>query len=233
MPDGEDEATYLEVLERLHSNLRPATYLEVGTLSGSSLALAQCASIAVDPRFALEKEVLASKPACLFFQMSSDAFFQQYNPRMLFGRAVDVVFLDGLHYAEVLLRDFINAERYVKRNSIIALHDCVPQHRDWTTRSILPGAAWAGDVWKVPLILKKYRPDIEMITIDSPPTGLVLCTNLNPDSKVLPELYFSLVNEFAHLHFDEVGVEGLKTALSIVPARELGDFEQLSRYFWL
>jgi hypothetical protein len=29
-----------------------------------------------------------------------------------------------MHYAEFLLRDFINIERHVTRNSLVILHDC-------------------------------------------------------------------------------------------------------------
>ena len=42
---------YTEVLKRLHRELRPRSYSEIGTLHGQSLRLANCPSIAIDPDF--------------------------------------------------------------------------------------------------------------------------------------------------------------------------------------
>ncbi|MEJ1978106.1 MAG: hypothetical protein WDN49_20310 [Acetobacteraceae bacterium] len=44
--DGE---YYINVLEKIHTLLKPENYLEVGTHEGNSLRLSRCASIAVDP----------------------------------------------------------------------------------------------------------------------------------------------------------------------------------------
>ena len=41
--------SYPSVMSRLHRYCRPATYLEIGTETGRTLALARCASIAIDP----------------------------------------------------------------------------------------------------------------------------------------------------------------------------------------
>ncbi|MGH7155803.1 MAG: class I SAM-dependent methyltransferase, partial [Acetobacteraceae bacterium] len=61
--------------------LIPQTYLEIGTMSGTTLRLARCPSIAIDPSFSsLDKDVISGKPSCLLFQMKSDEFFAQYSP---------------------------------------------------------------------------------------------------------------------------------------------------------
>lgn len=56
--------SYVGVLRRLHRYCRPATYLEIGTSAGRTLALARCASIAIDPKFRLDRDVKTRKPSC-------------------------------------------------------------------------------------------------------------------------------------------------------------------------
>ena len=80
---------YLQVLQTLHEVLQPRNYLEIGTFTGQSLALAACASLAVDPGFPFEDIELVrrivSKPRMLLFRMASDLFFQRHDPRALLG----------------------------------------------------------------------------------------------------------------------------------------------------
>ncbi len=70
---------YQDFLFRMHAAVQPKTYFEVGTLSGDTLKLASCACVSVDPKFQISSDVLGSKPACHFFQTSSDEFFEKHN----------------------------------------------------------------------------------------------------------------------------------------------------------
>jgi hypothetical protein len=186
-----EAADYLEVLRRLHQFLRPKTYLEIGTLSGRSLELAQCSTIAVDPHFAFDRNVLAGKPSCFLFQMTSDEFFSRYSPRELLGHQVEMAFLDGMHLAEFILRDFIQVEMNAGSNSLIILHDCFPGNVQMTSRVHEPGTAWTGDVWKILPILAKFRPELRIHALDAPPTGPAICTNLDSSSKTLKQSYLT------------------------------------------
>jgi hypothetical protein len=98
---------YIEFLKALHTHLTPRSYLEVGTATGASLSVAGCDTIAVDPRFAVDAGATGNRTHTFFFQMTSDDFFATENAPALLGRPVDMVFLDGLHLLECLLRDFI------------------------------------------------------------------------------------------------------------------------------
>ena len=181
---------YLKLLRRLHALKRPKTYLEIGTATGKTLALARCASIAIDPGFRLERDVgEPGKPACHLFETTSDAFFAAQNPIALFGRPIDLAFIDGLHLFEFALRDFMNIEPHCRPDSLIVLHDCLPvdEHmarRDRRDRSRAADAeypdAWAGDTWKALWILQRYRPDLRIFAFDAPPSGLVVVTRLDP-----------------------------------------------------
>jgi hypothetical protein len=195
---------YHACLARLHEVLRPRTYFEIGTAQGSSLMLAQCASIAVDPTFLIQVRA-DSRPALCLFQMRSDDFFRFHDPRSILGADIDLAFLDGMHLVEYLLRDFMNTEKACHRQSLIALHDCLPLDYAMTARdgshpaslveSVRPDW-WTGDVWKILLILRKYRPDLTVELFNAPPTGLVLIRGLNPESDILSAHYQEIVDRY-------------------------------------
>src|SRR5215212_8626761 len=149
---------YLVLLKAIHTHLKPRTYLEIGSEEGISLSRAECASIAVDPAFKLNRDVILTKPSLHLYQTTSDAFFRIFDPKAVLGDSIEFAFLDGMHFCEFLLRDFINTEKHCRPNSIIALHDCVPRDTLMTRRVQPPPGAWTGDVWKTVPILKQYRP---------------------------------------------------------------------------
>jgi hypothetical protein len=240
VPDhaGED---YLNVLERVHDVLRPRTYLEIGTWTGNSLQLANCPAIAIDPRFQITSDVIGKKPQCSFFQKSSDAFFRDHSPRQILGDQLDLVFLDGMHFFEFLLRDFTNVEPHCARNSIVIMHDCIPtdvyiagrvKSEESQRLSTKPGW-WAGDVWKMLLILRKYRPDLTVVCVDAPPTGLVLITGLYPDSRILRDRYQDIVAEFNDLTLAEYGLQAFLSHLNIGSTRSLSGLHGFGPTFWL
>jgi len=207
---------YLKFLKTLHEKFGPRTYLEIGTHSGESLALANCASIAVDPHFLISSNVIGQKPLCLMFQGTSDDYFGSQEPERLLGRRIDFAFLDGLHLFEVLLRDFMNTERNCCTHSLIAIHDCIPtdiyiaERKDDPLRRREMGSKpnwWTGDVWKIVPILRQWRPDVTMTSLDCWPTGLLLLTNLNPESRVLNDNYQLIVDQFARLDLASYGLE--------------------------
>jgi capsular polysaccharide biosynthesis protein len=226
LPDHAGPA-YFDTLRTIHTTLRPRTYLEIGTRSGDSLVLANCASIAVDPRFVISSDIIGRKPVCLMFQRTSDDFFATQDPRDLLGQRIDFAFLDGLHLFEFLLRDFMNTERICGPDSVIALHDCLPpdvyvaERTDDRARRLEMGSRpdwWTGDVWKLLPILQQWRPDLALINLDCGPTGLVLVAHLNPDSRVLSENYESIVERFTAVDLAEYGLERLHAEARIQSA---------------
>jgi hypothetical protein len=234
---GED---YKVVLRRLHALLKPSSYLEIGSRDGSSLALASCASIAIDPVFNLTGSFFGSKPSCCLYAMGSDKFFAEFNPEQIFGREIDFAFLDGLHLAEFLLRDFINVERACKRNSVITVHDCIPLDAAMARRSESgPGevrsarfpAWWTGDVWKVIPALRLFRPELQIMALDAQPTGLVMITGLDPLSTILSDHYSDIVRGFREL--TDRDLVSFVESTEIVPTMALSTYEDISKYVWL
>lgn len=230
---------YRDLIKRLHNVLTPKTYLEIGTLTGVTIALATCPTIAIDPLFQIESgSMVTNKPACHLFQMTSDDFFAGHDPKALFGRPIDLAFLDGMHRCEFLLRDFFNTERSCKRNSIILLHDCLPVEEPITNRVQGIGVAteahrqgwWTGDVWRTAQALKRFRPDLYITAYDAAPTGLVAVTNLDSSSTTLADSYRQIVKEMMEWKLD---IDGYFAELNVESTTVLDNHEKMTSRFWL
>jgi hypothetical protein len=194
---GED---YFCVMRRLHQYLRPRTYVEIGVEDGHSLRLVQpgTTALGVDP------QPLIASPlpeGVRVFAETSDAFFAGHDVRAeLGGLPVDLAFIDGMHHFEYALRDFINLERLCEPESTILIHDCFPYNR-LTARRERVLAFWSGDIWRLVVLLKKYRPDLSIQTIATPPTGLGIVRRLDPSSRFLEENVERLCEEFLALDY--------------------------------
>ncbi|MGN7124968.1 class I SAM-dependent methyltransferase [Methylorubrum thiocyanatum] len=223
---------YMDVLAKFHAILRPKNYFEIGTRDGRSLDLAKCPSIAIDPNFILTVSATSQRSETFFFQKTSDDFFNEHDPKTIFGRPIDFAFLDGLHLYEFLLRDFINTEKHCKKNSIIAMHDVLPLDAQMAERPDT-GGWWTGDVWKVVLILKKYRPDINIYCFDAPQTGLLVVTGLNPLSKDLEDKYREIIDEWADVSLADYGVDRFHDEAGIVSTSMIDTPEDMLKRFWL
>ena len=209
---GED---YISILTRIHHWLKPATYLEIGVQSGRSLALAQPPTIALgidpEPRITHEFNALTK-----IYPMTSDAFFESHNPQKeMDNQAIKLAFIDGLHLFEQVLKDFINIEKNMLKQSVILIHDCLPLDERTSART-RDTKFWSGDSWKMILCLKKYRPDLKVSAIKTPPTGLGIVTNLDPGSTVLEENFDKIIRDFIPLDFNHLK-QNYDTTLNAAP----------------
>lgn len=201
---------YIEFLrDDLHA-IGTDAHLEIGTRDGSSIAALNCPVIAIDPHFVLNGNVIGRKQQCLFFQMTSDEFFKRHRPDALLGKPIASAFLDGMHHFEYLLRDFINTEKYCGKRAVIYLHDCLPLTPEMSNRDerSVPDSGpfahwWTGDVWKILPILKEYRPDLDIICYDCPPTGLVKVSALDADNTALRDNYEKIVARYSSMNLNQ------------------------------
>ncbi|TXN04130.1 class I SAM-dependent methyltransferase [Methylobacterium sp. WL103] len=231
---------YYSLLQRFHRVLEPATYLEIGSRSGESVALSACSTIAIDPGFNIASNVIRTKPTCHFYQCTSDHFFSKYDPTAIFGQPIDMAFLDGMHLSEFLLRDFYNTERHSKKNSVVMIHDCLPGEELISLRSSTDPRResaqrpdwWTGDVWKILPVLKKHRNDLKIIAIDADPTGLICITNLNPSSNVLRDDYNKILTEMNE-DLDGGAFDKFWSDVSIVPTSNFQTKEDIWKHFWI
>jgi len=192
---------YHQVLERMHAWLKPNNYVEIGVETGASIALAQYPTIAVgidpNPRLAT-----SPKTICKIFPLTSDDYFAHRDLRRdIEAESVDLAFIDGHHLFEQALRDFINIERFSERKTVVLIHDCLAldaltASRDRKTRF------WIGDVWKLVLILRELRLDLNVFTIATPPSGLCVVTELDRNSTALANNFDAIVGKYTPLTID-------------------------------
>ena len=194
---------YFKVLARVHAQVRPATYLEVGVSRGDSLKLVgpQTLALGIDPQ---PRVGFALGPNQKVYAQTSDEFFARTDVAALLGdQPLKMAFIDGMHHFEYALRDFVNIEPLCRPDSLIFIHDCYPIDARSAAREQTTGF-WSGDIWRVIVLLKKYRPDLSIHTIGTPPTGLGLITRLDPASTVLRSRLPELIAEGLALPFADI-----------------------------
>ncbi len=213
--------SYFTLLARLHRYLRPRTYLEIGVAEGRSLALVSPGTRAVglDPAPRLAFALDASTTVV---RATSDEYFDGSVADPLAGTAVDMAFIDGLHLSEQALKDVLQAQRRGHPQSVILMHDCNPPDRLSAMRD-QRGALWAGDVWKVIVLLRWVAPGASVHSVAVPPTGLGIITGLHPFAAELLDRYEELV---ACMHgLDDRLLDGDRSALGPEP----DDWNQIER----
>src|SRR6266581_7447108 len=191
---------YLEIISMVHSLLRPRTYLEIGVESGQSIALVRAGTraIGIDPEPKITKPLA---PDTSIRATTSDAYFASHDVLAEFGGLpIDLAFIDGMHQFEFALRDFINIEKHCTSRSTILIHDCYPLSRRTAGRERRT-TFWSGDIWRLVLILRKYRPDLSVKVIATAPTGLGVVRRLDSGSSVLQQNYEEIVGEFLALDY--------------------------------
>jgi tetratricopeptide (TPR) repeat protein len=192
---------YLSRLTQLHALLAPALYVEIGVFEGASMALvpATTRAVGIDPKPRL---FTAPQAPVLILPVTSDAQFAKPDPRADWGGArINFGFIDGLHVFDQALRDFAYLEAHTAKGAVIAAHDTLPFDRITAERERVTNFH-SGDVWKLIPFLSAHRPDLDVMTIKTPPTGLTLITGLNPDFDWQPLLQDSVIAPFRDLDFD-------------------------------
>jgi SAM-dependent methyltransferase len=124
----------------------------------------------------------------------SDDFFKSLENLENFEK-FDLVFIDGLHLAEQVSKDFDNAIRFLKPGGLIAMHDSNPPTEISTHPSYHIakqfGRAWCGTVWKE-VVRRISLTESFFVTLDEIPGVTLFDTsrksenvnNLNPGSYI-------------------------------------------------
>ena len=205
-----DGLNYYDVLKRLLSAVDPEWYLEIGSRNGRSLSQSTQNYIAIDPQFDFQYDVVNSAKKMFLFQQTSDDFF---SSRFLQHNSImpGVSFIDGMHLFEFALRDFINCEASMTGGGIICLHDVCPYNIPQTTRDMKYMTElkrpWTGDVWKLVVILQRYRPNLKIDILKASSTGFACVSNLDASNTTLIDNYDSILTQFIELTFEEYNPE--------------------------
>ncbi len=226
---------YYELLAKIHKNYQPRVYMEIGIATGKSLALARAGtrSLGIDPALSNATQIYHSpENTPQLFKMTSDDFFASCDVCKEMGQSCfDLAFIDGLHYFEQTLRDFINLEKYAGKDSVILIHDCLPVNSQVAKRNRTT-AFWTGDVWKIIPCLRTVRPDLEITTVPVSPSGLAIIRRLDPTSTVLIRHQRDIVGCFKSLELPESWPERLKMLNVLIDENEFSMADFLPSAGW-
>jgi hypothetical protein len=156
----------------LAESLKAKSYLEIGVATGATFDDVQIAHrVAVDPEFGFNP-ITRQNPSTELYTQTSDEFFLSQPLERLF----DIVFIDGLHVFEQVVRDFHNAIIHSHGRSVIILDDTLPSdifsaipngHEAIKFRRAagLPGGNWHGDVYKLVFYIHDFWQGLNFRTI--------------------------------------------------------------------
>ncbi len=127
-------------------------YLEIGLCSGICRD-----SVNAKNKTTVDPSDKTDNPTHL---MTSDAFFEQND------KTYDVIFIDGLHEANQVYKDILNALDCLNEGGTIFCHDMLPIS-EAIQKVPRISALWTGDCWKAWAKLKGSRKDLDMYIVES------------------------------------------------------------------
>ena len=196
---------------------RECTYLEIGVRNPADNfnRIQASTKYSVDPG-------LEFKENPVDFVLTSDQFFDQLRAGKVLQTDIqfDVIFIDGLHTAEQVDRDIVNALEFIKEDGFIVLHDCNPptesHAREEHKYEISPAMQnWNGTTWKG---FMKWRNNasIQSCTIDTDwGVGIISKTKMiGNHTELVNEFYeFSVLNNRRKEFLNLITFEELKNLL--------------------
>lgn len=148
---------HTDLLNHLAKKIKAGSYLEIGISNKANNFDKICVACktGVDP----------NPLAMAEYQCTSDEFFD-INSLLEDGpETFDLIFIDGLHHADQVRRDFENSLKVLNKGGYIVLHDTNPESEHLTHVPRDKKGRWLGDVYKFAIRLSEY-PEIDFKTID-------------------------------------------------------------------
>lgn len=141
---------HTDLLNALIEKYSLKSYLEIGVQNPANnfdKINVSFVKIGVDPEF--DGDIKGNGFALL--KLSSDEFFEMNDNTGRF----DLIFIDGLHHADQVRRDFENALRCLSEHGFIVIHDVLPTHEHGT---LVPRQSkqWWGTVYKWAMNISTY-----------------------------------------------------------------------------
>jgi hypothetical protein len=161
-------------INELAKRLDCRTYLEIGVCEGETFREIEISErTGVDPNFRFDPDTLRN-PRTKLISATSDTYFASLPVSIKF----DVIFIDGLHTFEQVVRDFSSAVLHSHDRSVIILDDtrpsdvysALPDSRDASEFRRKAGGAsadWHGDVFKAVFYINDFWPIMKYRTMTS------------------------------------------------------------------
>lgn len=143
-------------IQRIINENGYTSYLEIGIGNGANFSDIQVdRKEAVDPM--LDKVI--SSLSINVHRTTSDKFFEKNR------KTFDVIFIDGLHHADQVEQDILNAWACLTIGGQMIIHDVKPLDEK-CQRVPREQTSWTGDVWRAWYGLKKTHKKLKLDYID-------------------------------------------------------------------
>lgn len=145
--------TRTEIINHLIRKVKGTSYLEIGVREpqGNYNHILCENKVAIDP-VPLGEGILP---------LTSDEFFKE---NLI---TYDVIFIDGLHEEEQVMRDIINSLEVLNEGGYVICHDMSPTTELMQRVPMETNGAWTGDCWKAWVRLRSSRKDLSMFVVDT------------------------------------------------------------------
>lgn len=191
-----------DIINHLIQKFGYKSYLEIGVQNGINFKRIICKyKVGVDPEPNIELMGV--------YKMTSDQFFKQNK------EIFDICLIDGLHHADQVYRDIINALGCLSENGIVVCHDMNPVNKEMQEipRKV---KVWTGDSWKAWVRLE--MKNVEKFVIDTDfgvgvikPKGQV---EINYD-KSMQEFFYEYLEENRKELLNLITVQEFKNWLNV------------------
>jgi hypothetical protein len=140
-----------DIIQKLINKVNATTYLEIGVQGGKVFNNIFCnTKVGVDPD--LKSAATLHITSDQFFAINKDKF--------------DVIFIDGLHHSDQVLRDINNSLSILNHGGYIVCHDMSP-NEEIIQRVPQQTGIWTGDCWKAWVTIRFQNPNLYMFVIDT------------------------------------------------------------------
>ena len=154
--DWHKKSSRFDIINRIIEKKKFESYLEIGCQSDVNFS-----------KIIIKNKIGVDPQSGGTHRMTSDDFFKQNKSTF------DLIFIDGLHVYEQVLKDIENSLKVLNDNGVILIHDCLPA-KIWHQTIPQTHSSWNGDVWKS-IVKSRTRIDIDTYTIEADQgLGLIL-----------------------------------------------------------
>jgi len=151
--------THTQLLNALIEKYNLQSYLEIGvqTPEQNFDKINANDKVGVDP--GCDERLIVGR---MILSIESDEYFKLNSEST--NKTFDLIFIDGLHHADQVKKDFENALKYLPDNGFIVIHDVLPENEAGT---LVPRIQrqWWGDVYQWAMTARNY-PGIRFVTFN-------------------------------------------------------------------
>ena len=191
-------------------------YLEIGVRNKAS----NLTKINVKNRVGVDPNPAAKAD----FVTTSDIYFEKYNQ----GKKFDLIFIDGLHLGEQVIKDLTNSLKALKPGGAILMHDTNPPtafhaREEYEVDGKFP--SWNGTTWQAFAYFRAIEPNLSMHCIDAD-WG---CGLIQTGHQIV---YPKIVTDYQEMDADRKALLKLISIdefLAMHPAKPISKFDKFAR----